>query len=67
MKTRVDPSTHITSIVRGELQHAKEVLLQSETRVSEGLSYRKAGALGKFIDKLLEANDSIYLLDDEKP
>ena len=37
-------------------EDAKEVLLQFETRVSEGQSYRTAGALGEFIDKLLEAN-----------
>ena len=37
-------------------EDAKEVLLQFETRVSEGQSYRTAGALGEFIDKLLEVN-----------
>ena len=37
-------------------EYAKEVLLQFETRVSEGQSCRTAGALGEFIDKLLEAN-----------
>ena len=37
-------------------EDAKEVLLQFETRVSEGQSYRTAGGLGEFIEKLLEVN-----------
>ena len=39
-------------------EDAKKVLMQFETRVSEGQSCRTAGALGEFIDKLLEVNQS---------
>ena len=56
----VEKLAHIIS------EGAKEVLRQFETRVSEGQSYRTAGTLGEFIDKLLEVNQSYIRLNNKR-